>query len=201
MFYRPADGHGLPRNPFKAIVTPRPVGWISTRDADGTENLAPYSYFNAVADEPPQVMFASTGTKADQEDAKDSVSNIRRTGVFCVNIVEYAMRNQMNATSGVYGKDVDEFEHAGLARAPCQTIPCSRVVGAPAALECRLTKISRLRGEANRMVLGEVTGIHLRDDCLSNGCFDVLKYQPLARLGYRDYARIAEHFAMIRPSD
>ncbi|MXW87689.1 MAG: flavin reductase family protein, partial [Boseongicola sp. SB0667_bin_21] len=149
MFYRPADGHGLPRNPFKAIVTPRPVGWISTRDEDGTENLAPYSYFNAVADEPPQVMFASGGTKADQEDAKDSVSNVRRTGVFCVNIVEHAMRSQMNATSGVNGKDVDEFEQAGLARAPCQTIPCSRIEGAPAALECRLTEISRLRGESN----------------------------------------------------
>ena len=201
MFYRPADGHGLPRNPFKAIVTPRPVGWISTRDEDGTENLAPYSCFNAVADEPPQAMFASGGTKADQEDAKDSVSNVRRTGVFCVNIVEYAMRSQMNATSGVNGKDVDEFEQAGLARAPCQTIPCSRIEGAPAALECRLMEISLLRGESNRMVLGEVTGIHLRDDCLSDGCFDVLKYQPLARLGYRDYARITEHFAMIRPSD
>ncbi len=201
MFYRPEDGHGLPRNPFKAIVTPRPVGWISSRDVDGTENIAPYSFFNAVADEPPQVMFASSGAKSDQEDSKDSVSNIRRTGAFCVNIVEYAMRNPMNVTSGDYGKDVDEFEHAGLARAPCKTIPCSRVEGAPAALECRLTEIARLRGEANCMVLGEVTGIHLRDDCLSDGRFDILKYEPLARLGYRDYARITALFEMTRPSD
>ena len=201
MFYRPGDGHGLPRNPFKAIVTPRPIGWISSRDVDGAENIAPYSFFNAVAEEPPQVMFASTGAKADQEDSKDSVSNIRSTGVFCVNIVEYAMRNRMNATSGDYDKDVDEFEHAGLLRAPCETIQCSRVDGAPAALECRLTEIVQLKGEANCMVLGEATGIHLRDDCLSDGRFDVLKYQPLARSGYRDYARITELFEMIRPSD
>lgn len=171
MFYRRADGHGLPRNPFTAIVTPRPVGWTSKRDVDGTEDLAPYSYFNAVAGEPPQVMFASSGAMADQDDAKDSVADISRTGVFCVNVVEYAMRDQMNETSAVCGKDVDEFERAGLARAPCRTIPCSRVAGAPATLECRLTEISRLRGEANRMVLGEVTGIHLRDDCLSDACF------------------------------
>ncbi len=201
MFYRPEDGHGLPRNPFKAVVAPRPVGWISSRDVDGTENIAPYSFFNAVADEPPQVMFASTGAKADQKGSKDSVSNIRRTCIFCVNIVEHAMRTQMNATSGDYGKDVDEFACAGLAKAPCETIPCSRVAGAPAALECRLTKIVRLRGNANCMVLGEVTGIHLRDDCLSDGRFDVLKCQPLARLGYRDYARITELFEMTRPSD
>lgn len=201
MFYRPGDGHGLPRNPFKAIVTPRPIGWISSRDVDGAENIAPYSFFNAVAEEPPQVMFASTGAKADQEDSKDSVSNIRSTGVFCVNIVEYAMRNRMNATSGDYDKDADEFEHAELLRAPCETIQCSRVDGAPAALECRLTEIVQLKGEANCMVLGEVTGIHLRDDCLSDGRFDVLKYQPLARSGYRDYARITELFEMIRPSD
>lgn len=115
MSYRPENGHGPPRNPFKAIVTPRPVGRLSSRDVDGTEHIAPYPFFNAVADEPPQVMFASTGAKADQETSKDSVSNIRRTGVFCVNIVEYAMRNRMNATSGNYGKDVDEFDQAG----PC----------------------------------------------------------------------------------
>jgi flavin reductase (DIM6/NTAB) family NADH-FMN oxidoreductase RutF len=107
----------------------------------------------------------------------------------------------MNATSGDYDKDVDEFEHAGLLRAPCETIQCSRVDGAPAALECRLTEIVQLKGEANCMVLGEVTGIHLRDDCLSDGRFDVLKYQPLARSGYRDYARITELFEMIRPSE
>ena len=89
MFYEPRNGHGLPHNPFNAIVTPRPIGWISTRSADGIDNLAPYSFFNAVAYTPPQVMFASTSSKPDQDDTKDSVANIRDTGVFCVNVVSY----------------------------------------------------------------------------------------------------------------
>ncbi len=125
MFYRPEDGHGLPHNPFNAIVTPRPIGWISTRAADGAENLAPYSFFNAVAYVPPQVMFASTSAKPDRDGTKDSVSNIRETGVFCVNIVEYAMRDVMNLSSGPWPREVDEFEHAGIASADCETIPAA----------------------------------------------------------------------------
>ncbi|NNE80941.1 MAG: flavin reductase family protein [Silicimonas sp.] len=201
MFYRPEDGHGLPHNPFNAIVTPRPIGWISTRGADGSENLAPYSFFNAVAYVPPQVMFASTGAKPDRGPTKDSVSNIRETGVFCVNIVEYATREKMNVTSGTYGKDIDEFDKAGLDRLECETIPCSRVAGTPAALECRLTEVVPLKGAANFLVLGEVTGIHLRDDCLKNGQFDVLSFEPLARLGYRDYAKVDALFSLNRPDD
>ncbi|MEM6374764.1 MAG: flavin reductase family protein [Pseudomonadota bacterium] len=199
MFYRPEDGHGLPHNPFNAIVAPRPIGWISTRGAQGAENLAPYSFFNAVAYVPPQVMFASTSTKPDRGDTKDSVANIRETGVFCVNIVEYQMRDAMNASSGALGKDVDEFDHAGLARAPCTTIECSRVAEAPAALECTLTQILRLPGEANYAVFGEVTGIHMRDDCLKEGRFDVLAFNPLARMGYRDYTVVREIFPLERP--
>ena len=201
MFYRPEDGHGLPHNPFNAIVTPRPIGWVSSRGSDGSENLAPYSFFNAVAYVPPQVMFASTGTKPDRDGTKDSVSNIRDTGVFCVNIVEYGMRDAMNVSSGGYAKDVDEFEQAGLERVACETIPCSRVSGAPAALECKVTQIVPLAGAANVMVLGEVTGIHMRDDCLVAGRFDVTRFQPLSRLGYRDYARVTELFSLARPDD
>jgi len=201
MFYRPQDGHGLPHNPFNALVTPRPIGWISTRDADGSENLAPYSFFNAVAYVPPQVMFSSTGTKPDRGDTKDSVSNIRETGVFCVNVVEYAMMDGMNSSSGTYGKDRDEFDIAGIARTDCRTIPCSRVSGAPANLECSLTQIVQLPGQANFAVFGEVTGIHMRDDCLKDGKFDVTTFQPLARLGYRDYARITEIFSLNRPGE
>ena len=93
MFYRPEDGHGLPHNPFNAIVTPRPIGWISSRGTDGHDNLAPYSFFNACAYVPPQVMFASTSAKPDRGDTKDTVAQIRDTGVFCVNIVEYAMKD------------------------------------------------------------------------------------------------------------
>ena len=201
MFYRPQDGHGLKHNPFNAIVTPRPIGWISTRGSDGSENLAPYSFFNAVAYVPPQVMFASTGTKPDRDGTKDNMSNIRDTGVFCVNIVEYAMRDAMNVTSGTWDKDTDEFDKAGIARAPCETIDCSRVASAPASLECKLTQIIKLDGAANFMAIGEVTGIHLRDDCVVDGLFDVLQYQPLTRLGYRDYARITDLFSLKRPGE
>ena len=201
MFYRPEDGHGLPHNPFNAIVTPRPIGWIATRGADGSENLAPYSFFNAVAYVPPQVMFASTSAKPDRGDTKDSVSNIRETGVFAVNIVEYAMRDVMNVTSGPWEREVDEFDKAGIERAECDVIPCSRVVGSPATLECRMTQIVTLKGESNFLVLGEVVGVHLRDDCVEDGMFDILKYQPLTRLGYRDYSRITEVFSLKRPGE
>lgn len=199
MFYRPSDGHGLPHNPFNAIVTPRPIGWISTRGSDGAENLAPYSFFNAVAYVPPQVMFSSTSIKPDRGDTKDSVANIRETGVFCVNIVEYAMRDAMNQSSGAWDKGTDEFELAGIARAECTTIACSRVSQAPANLECKLTQIVQLPGEANFAVFGEVVGVHMRDDCLVDGQFDILKFNPLSRLGYRDYAVIRDTFTLNRP--
>lgn len=201
MFYRPENGHGLPHNPFNAIVTPRPIGWISTRAEDGSENLAPYSFFNAVAYVPPQVMFSSTAGKPDRERGKDSVANIIETGVFCVNIVEYAMRDVMNVTSGGYDREVDEFAKAGITRSACETIACSRVTDAPANLECKLTKLVDLPGEANIAVFGEVTGIHLRDDCLIDGLFDVTRFQPLARLGYRDYAVVKELFSLNRPGE
>ncbi|SFA70991.1 NADH-FMN oxidoreductase RutF, flavin reductase (DIM6/NTAB) family [Poseidonocella pacifica] len=199
MFYRPQDGHGLPHNPFNAIVTPRPIGWISTRGADGSENLAPYSFFNAVAYTPPQVMFCSTSAKPDRDGTKDSAANIRETGVFCANIVEFAMKDAMNATSGPWEKDVDEFDLAGIDKAPCEAIPCSRVANAPASLECRLTQIVRLEGPANYAIFGEVVGVHMRDDCIVDGIFDVLRYNPLTRMGYQDYSVIREKFSLRRP--
>ena len=201
MFYQPKDGHGLPHNPFNAIVTPRPIGWISTRGADGHDNLAPYSFFNAVAYVPPQVMFASTSAKPDRDGTKDSVAQIRETGVFCVNIVEYAMKDVMNRTAGAWDRNVDEFEDAGIEKAACETIDCARVASAPAALECRLTRIVELPGEANQVVFGEVTGVHMRDDCLVDGQFDVTRFNPLTRLGYMDYSTIRETFSMRRPGE
>ena len=201
MFYKPQDGHGLPHNPFNAIVTPRPIGWISSRDTDGNDNLAPYSFFNAVAYVPPQVLFSSTGQKPDREGTKDSVSNIRDTGVFCVNIVEYAMRDAMNASSATVNKNIDEFARAKLEKTPCETIDCARVSGTPAALECKLTQILQLPGAANFAVFGEVTGIHMRDNCLSDGLFDITRFHPLARLGYRDYTRVTDIFSLSRPDD
>ena len=201
MFYIPSDGHGLPHNPFNAIVSPRPIGWISSRGGDGQDNLAPYSFFNAVAYDPPQVMFASTSVKSDRGDTKDSVANIRDTRVFCVNIVEYAMRDAMNRTSGPWARGVDEFADAGIEKAACSVIPCSRVAHAPASLECRLTQIVQLPGQANFVVFGEVVGVHLRDDCVVNGRFDVTRFGPLARGGYKDYSLVREVFELTRPHE
>lgn len=201
MFYRPAEGHGLPHNPFNAIVAPRPIGWISTRAADGSENLAPYSFFNAVAYVPPQVMFATTSGKPDRARGKDSLGNIEETGVFCVNVVSWGLREAMNATSAAVAREVDEFALAGLARAPCREIACSRVAAAPAALECRLTEVVELRGRGNFVVFGEVVGVHIDDAAIRDGRFDVAAVQPVARLGYRDFAVVRELFEMIRPDD
>lgn len=201
MFYEPKNGHGLPHNPFNAVVTPRPIGWISTRGAEGADNLAPYSFFNAVAYVPPQVMFASTSSKPDRGDTKDSVANIRETGVFAVNVVDYAMRDAMNATSSPLGREVDEFAHVGIEKAACRTIDCACVAAAPAVLECRMTRIVKIEGEANVVVFGEVTGVHLRDDCLIDGMFDVTRVQPLARCGYTLYSTIGDVFSLKRPDD
>lgn len=194
MFYRPEDGHGLPHNPFNAIITPRPIGWISTRSKEGVNNLAPYSFFNGVAYTPPQVMFASTAWK-------DSVRNIRDTGIFCVNVVEYAARDVMNITTEHFSPEVDEFAQAGIEPVDCETVDCPRVEGAPASLECKMTQIIELEGEHNYLILGRVSGIHLRDNCLKDGIFDVTAYQPLARLGYRDYSRVKDVFSLARPDD
>lgn len=193
MFYRPQDGHGLPHNPFNAIVAPRPIGWISTRGAAG-DNLAPYSFFNAVAYTPPQVVFASNGVK-------DSVTNVRETGVFAVNIVAANQLRAMSDTSAVLSLGVDEFAHAGVARAECDTIPCPRVADAPATLECRLVQIIDLKGKDNLLVIGEVTGVHMRDDCVVDGRFDITRFQALTRLGYRDYAVITQAFEHLRPGE
>ncbi|RAZ86827.1 flavin reductase family protein [Cereibacter johrii] len=193
MFYRPEDGHGLPHNPFNAIVSPRPIGWISTRGPEG-DNLAPYSFFNAVAYVPPQVMFASTG-------AKDSLAALRASGVFCVNIVEEAALARMNATSAAVPRGTDEFLAADVPKDECRTIPCPRVADAPASLECRVTQVIELLGRDNFLILGEVTGVHLRDDCLRDGRFDVTAFRPMARLGYRDYAVVREVIELSRPGE
>lgn len=201
MFYEPQNGHGLPHNPFNAVIAPRPIGWISTRGAGGADNLAPYSFFNAVAYEPPQVMFASTSAKPDRDGTKDSVAHIRETGVFAVNVVGFDQRDMMNQTSGPYGREVDEFAHAGVEKAACRMIDCPHVADAPAVLECRMTQIVQLPGAANFVTFGEVVGVHLRDDCVVEGMFDITRFQPLARCGYRDYAVVKEVFSLQRPGD
>ncbi len=201
MFYEPKNGHGLPHNPFNAVITPRPIGWISTRGQDGVDNLAPYSFFNGVAYEPPQVMFACTSGKPDQDGVKDSVANIQSSGAFAVNVVEYAMAEVMNQTSGPWSKDVDEFTREGIDKAECKLIDCPHVASAPAVLECKLTQIVKIEGAANTVVFGEVIGVHLRDDCLRNGIFDVSTFQPVGRMGYRDFTRVTELFTLQRPGE
>ena len=192
MFYHPSEGHGLRYNPFKAIVSPRPIGWISTRSGQG-DNLAPYSFFNAVTDAPPQVMFAGG--------LKDSIANITDSGVFAVNVVEQAMFAKMSETSASLPHGTDEFVHASVPKAECSTIDCPRVANAPATLECRMLQVIALKGDDNVMVIGEVTGIHLRDDCLVNGRFDVTTYRPMARLGYMDYAVVRDIVTLPRPGE
>lgn len=201
MFYRPENGHGLPHNPFNALIVPRPIAWITTRDAMGRDNLAPYSFFNGVAYEPPQVMFATTSGKADRQMGKDSLDNIRQTGVFCVHMVSEDLTDAMNISAGNFGRDESEIDKAGLDWVPCETINAARLPTAPAALECKLTQITKLPGEANNVCFGEVTGIHMRDDCLVDGIFDITRARVLARLGYRDYSVVRDRFELRRPGE
>lgn len=193
MFYRPEDGHGLPHNPISAIVAPRPIGWISTRGADGVDNLAPYSFFNLVAYTPPQVMFAS-GSR------KDSVGNAIDTGVFCANLVSADLAHVMNASSQSLAADVDEFAHASAHKAQCTQIDAPRVANAPASLECRTTQHIRLEG-GGYAVFGEVVGVHIHDDCMVDGYFDATKPRLLSRLGYKLYGEVRDVFELVRPDE
>ncbi|WP_299846239.1 flavin reductase family protein [uncultured Paracoccus sp.] len=200
MFYHPEAGHGLPHNPFNAIVAPRPIGWISTRGSLG-DNLAPYSFFNAVAYVPPQVMFSSTNAKPDRNGTKDSVAQITETGVFCVNIASGADRDRVNASSAPLPAGTSEFERSGIPSAQCETIDCPRVADAVASLECRMTRIVPLAGKSNFAVFGVVVGVHLRDDCIIDGRFDPRAAGGwLSRLGYKDYSAVTELFEMDRPT-
>ena len=197
-FYDPSTGHGLPHDPFKAIVAPRVIGWISTRAADGTLNLAPYSFFGAFATFPPIIGFASEGRK-------DSITNIEVTGEFVWNFTSRALAEQMNRTSAPVAPGVDEFALAGLAPAPGRNVSVPHVAASPAALECRLLQVVRLHtldGKPldNWLALGQVVGVHIQRAYLKDGLFDTQAAQPVMRAGYvADYAQIGEKFQMIRP--
>tara|TARA_R110000751_G_scaffold24595_5_gene67638 strand:+ start:3814 stop:4458 length:645 start_codon:yes stop_codon:yes gene_type:complete len=202
--YRIQDGHPLPHNPFKAIVAPRPIGWISTVDKAGRVNLAPYSFFNGVADDPPMVMFSINDRKVGRRDeTKDSLTNVRETGEFAANVVGWELRDAMNLSSGAFAPGEDEMAMAGLTAAPCLEIAAPRIAEAPATLECRLVQELALphgdRSMENVMVIGQVVAVHIRDDVLTEGIFDLTKVQPVARCGYKDYAVVRELFAMTRP--
>jgi len=193
MFYQPKNGHGLPHSPFNAIVAPRPIGWISTRASLG-DNLAPYSFFNAVAYDPPQVVFAGS--------MKDSIANVQETGVFAVNLVSRAQLEVMNTTSARFARGIDEFARAGVAKAECQMIDCPRVADSPATLECQMRQLITLEGGADFLVIGTVVGVHISDICLdAKGRFSPAMFGQMARLGYMDYAEIRDTITLPRPPD
>jgi len=199
MFYEPKHGHGLPWDPFKAIVAPRPIGWISTLDREGRPNLAPYSYFGIAQGRPPIVSFASEGMK-------HTVTNARDTGEFVFNLVTTALSDAMNLTSQALPEGRDEFLHAGLASAPCRMVQVPRVAAAPAALECRVTQFVTLLDSTGQptdgfLVLGEVVGVHIDPHYLKDGRFDTAAASPLARCGYRDYVSVDLVFELLRPDD
>ena len=204
MFYRPGQPHGLPHDPFNALVVPRPIGWISSLDEGGRANLAPYSFFNAVAYVPPQVVFAGTGAHT-AGGLKDSIANIERTGEFVCNLATEPLAEAMNLTSAPAPREVDEFEVAGLAKAASAEVAPPRVAESPAHLECRLVRVVELAttdpvAAPNRLVIGRVVGVHIADAVLVDGRVDVTKLKPLARLGYMDYAPVRDVFEMKRPS-
>lgn len=198
MFYNAeTKDHGLPHDPFKAIVTPRPIGWISSQDEQGRHNLAPYSFFNAVCDAPPIVMFSSHGMK-------DSANNAKKTGVFACNVATYALRDAMNASSAPLEHGVSEFERAGLTPVPCRLIDAPMISEAGIVMECQTLEVKPLLdrngGKADyTMVLGQVLGIHIADEFIDNGLVDITAVKPIARLGYKDYAVINEVFQLARP--
>ncbi len=203
MFYRTSDGHGLPRDPFNAIVVPRPIGWISSMDAKGTINLAPYSFFNAVAYVPPQVMFAATTTHS-HGGLKDSIRNAQETGEFVVNLATWELRAQMNATAVPAPGHVNEFEYAGVTQAPSVLVKPPRVAESPVHLECIHTRTVELPtgdpDDPNTVVFGHVVGIHIADWAIKDGHVDTVALRPVGRLGYLDYVCVNESFSMERPT-
>ena len=203
MFYDPdvKRSHGLPHDPFKALVAPRPIGWISTLDKDGRVNLAPYSFFNACCYNPCIVMFASSGLADDPK--KHSWRNAEETGEFVCNIVTEELAEKMNVTSAHVPRGVDEFELAGLTKEPSVKVKPPRVKEAPAHLECKYLKTVTFESDeahhTHGVVFGHVVGIHIKDEVIVNGLVDVLKFRPVARLGYMDYTVVDSVFSMGRP--
>jgi len=198
-FYEPRIGHGLKHNPFKAIIAPRPIGWISSVDNKGQVNLAPYSFFNALCDSPPLLAFCTTGER------KDSVNNIEETGEFVANLVGADLAHAMNTTAASVPHGVNEFELANLAAAPSKLVKPPRVADAISAMECKVTQILQLTDKAGLKInawltIGEVVGVHINDAYLKDGIFDTAAARPLGRCGYRgDYVEVNTIFEMIRP--
>jgi len=199
MFYEPGqrDKSLLPHDPFKAIVAPRPIGWISTRAVDGRVNLAPYSFFNAFSTFPAIVGFSSEGMK-------DSASFAAESGEFVANLATLDLFHPMSETSAPLPRGVSEFEHAGLTMATCRLVKAPRVAEALAALECKIVEVVHLRTHKgtpmdNFLVLGEVVGVHIDERMIKDGRFDTAGARPLARCGYQDYAVVEKLISLARP--
>jgi flavin reductase (DIM6/NTAB) family NADH-FMN oxidoreductase RutF len=188
----------LPHDPLTALVVPRPIGWISTLGRDGIVNLAPYSFFNAVASSPPLVMFSSAGIKHSQ-------LNAEQTGEFVASLATYELREELNITSAMVGAEVSEPELARLQMAPSIAVKPPRVKKSPTALECRYVKTVELPGADGKphnfsIVIGEVVGIYIDDSVIVNGKVDLSRVRPIARLGYLDqYTVVDTIFKMTRP--
>lgn len=199
-FYEPRQGHGLPHDPFNAIVGPRPIGWIASRGAGGLVNLAPYSFFNAFNYTPPLIGFASIGYK-------DTVRNIEQTGEFVWNLATRPLAEQMNQTCATVPPEVNEFELAGLTTQPSRLVNVPRVAESPVAFECKLSQLLQLKGADGAavdswLVLGEVVGVHIAGHLLVDGLYDTAAAQPILRGGGpADYFEIRpeNRFKMYRP--
>ena len=202
IFYEPSqrDRELLPHDPFKALIAPRPIGWISTAGADGSINLAPYSFFNAVAERPPMLAFSSAG-------AKDSSTFATEIDEFVWNLATYALREAMNETSASLPRGTSEFERAGLEMAPSRLVTPPRVLASPCAMECRVVAHLELRDlDGNtfdqHLVIGQVVGVHLDEGFIdgSGPGVDTAALAPIARLGGRGaYTVVERTFDMPRP--
>ncbi|MEP1442853.1 MAG: flavin reductase family protein [Hyphomicrobiales bacterium] len=198
MFYEPRKGnHGLPRDPFKSLVAPRPIGWIGSFAGDRTPNLAPYSFFNMVSGNPPIVYFSSEGRK-------DSINNVDETRAFSCNMVGEALTHQMNQSSAGVSSDINEFDLASLTQKTCSMVDAPYVAEAYAVLECVHLETKPMIDQFGEptgaiMVLGEVVGVHISDDALTDGFFDSTIVKPLARMGYMEYSVADKPFSLDRP--
>ena len=199
MYYDANKPHGLAFDPFKAIIAPRPIGWISTIDSQGNPNLAPYSFFNALSSNTPMLMFSS-------ESLKDSAKNAKDTGEFSFSLATVELQNEMNISSDTVPYGENEYVNAKLEMAKCKHIAAPRVARSPAAMECVTLSCTELLDKDQQatdtfMVIGQVVGIHINDAYIKEGRFDTAAANPLARCGYRDYSQVSSVFEIMRPTD
>jgi len=205
MYYDPdKNDHGLPHDPYKSCVVPRPIGWISTISPDGVHNLAPYSQFQNLSYDPPYVMFAANQNT--QGKRKDTVVNVEQTGEFVYNMATYDLREAVNRSAAEVPPEVDEFELAGVTKAPSVRVKPCRVAESPIQFECRHHQTLRLPGNGLMgtvdVVIGRVILVHIKDNAIGpDGRLNVLRVRPLARLGYYDYTTVDSIFEMVIPGE